>query len=72
MSVRRNYPAGVTDHEKYRRGFHLVDLNHAPGAGIIIVRAVVIHKNYFPLRYSYEFNCTSTDEVLEPLVDVST
>lgn len=50
---------------------YVVDLNHGYAFDLTVIKAVVIQKNSFPIIYLYEFHCTSTDDILETLGDVS-
>lgn len=59
--------AGVTDLHKYQSRLHGIDLNLWSGSELIGMKAVTIWEDSFPVRYPYEFHCSSMDEVSEKL-----
>lgn len=63
--------ASVTGPGKLQRHLHGIDLNREPSSDLIVIRAAVNQKDSFLNPYLYEIRCTSMDEDLETLWDVS-
>lgn len=61
----------VSDPDAFQRRLNSVDLSRGSGSVLIVISAVVIHKESFSILYPYEFHWTSMDEVLETLGAVS-
>lgn len=63
--------AGMPNLHECQRHLHTVYLNRGSGSDVIVVKAVVIQKKSFTMRYPYELHCSSTEDVPETLPDVS-
>lgn len=48
--------AGVTDPNEFKRRLHGVYQNHGSGSDLIVIKAVVIHKDRSLISYPYEFH----------------
>lgn len=63
--------AGVTDHNEIQCRFHGVHLNCGLGSDLVVIKAVVLHKAGFPIRYRNDCHCTLIDEAAGDLGDLS-
>lgn len=62
--------ASMTDSDEFQHRLHCFGRNRVLGSDLIVVTAIVIHKDSFPISCPYELNYTTTDEVPELLEDV--
>lgn len=57
----------VPDLDEIQLRLHGVDLNRWSSSDIIVIKAALIHKDRFPIPYSYELRSSSMEEVSETL-----
>lgn len=62
---------GSTDSDEFQCCIHGVNLNCWSASDLIVMKAVVLHRNSFCIPCLYEFGCASMDKVSKPLTDKS-
>lgn len=62
---------GVTARDEFQRHFHGVHLSLAPGSNLIVIKAVVIQKDSFPIPYLHGLHWTTMYDVPKCLEVVS-